>query len=354
MAAGRVTDRHRLRELRRGERAGAPEPRRLRDGGDAVRGTPVGAVARPRQRRPHAGPAAARRAPAAARRASPRTADRRSSCSARASARGRARTRSSTAARKVSSTPGSTTRSGSGPRTSASGRSRCSSTAGRTSTAARSACSATSTSGTRLDADERAGIRYVMITHHDDGVAALRPRARDPGTARGSGRPRPARPQVPKGMRWMPSDGVLPGARRHEELGHRRAREVRGEGPRLPRRPAALLPRRARLRRDRRSSSTRIATWLELEELQRQRVDQASTARRARASPSRSSSGRSRELQEQGLDADERLAQIVRGDRRREARCGRRRDDPARRGVTCAVNGDLDATRTSQPGVPRC
>ena len=175
VAARRVADRHRLRELRGGDRARAPGARRLRDGGDAVRGAAVGPVARPGPRRPRPGPDAARRAAGPPRRRSRRTAARSSSCSARASARGRARTRSSTGARRASSTPGSTTRSGSAPRTSASGRSRCSTTAAPTSTTSTVRVFSHISEWHALDPEERAGIRYVMITHHDDGVALFGP-----------------------------------------------------------------------------------------------------------------------------------------------------------------------------------
>ena len=107
-----------------------------------------------------------------------------------------------------------------------------------------------------LDPEERAGIRYVMITHHDDGVALFGPELMiqaPPWLG-----PRDSRPHAgAEGDALDADDGVLPGARGHEELGQRRAREVRGEGPRLPRRPAPVLPRRARLRRPPRPSSMR-------------------------------------------------------------------------------------------------
>ena len=125
-------------------------------------------------------------------------------CSARASARGRARTRSSTRARRASSTPASTTRSGSALRTSASGRSACSSTIVPTWTAASSACSTTSASWEALDPATRERLRFVMITHYDDGVGAFGPELAIQAPE-WLGDPQTRHATVPKGMRWMPT-----------------------------------------------------------------------------------------------------------------------------------------------------
>jgi uncharacterized membrane protein len=55
-----------------------------------------------------------------------------------------------------------------------------------------------------LDPDERARVRYVMITHHDDGVAVFGPELAIQAPAwLGPVDARPA--EVPKAMRWMPS-----------------------------------------------------------------------------------------------------------------------------------------------------
>ena len=136
VAHGRVTDGNRLRELRGRVDPRVPDPRRLRDDGDAVLGPAVAALARPGERGPQAHADARGRAPRPARAVPARSGGRRSCCSARASARGPARTRSSDRARRVSSTRASTSRSGSARRTSASGRSACSTTIAPTSTAA--------------------------------------------------------------------------------------------------------------------------------------------------------------------------------------------------------------------------
>ena len=118
---------------------------------------------------------------------------------------------------------------------------------------------------------------------------AVRARARDPGAgvARRPGRAPGA--GVPKSDALDAEHRVLPGARRHEELGHRRARPVRGEGPRLPRRPPAVLPRARfdatdeQLERPRRGSSSESSSAAS---------GSRPTATRARASPRRSSSAR--------------------------------------------------------------
>src|SRR6185436_19844336 len=55
-----------------------------------------------------------------------------------------------------------------------------------------------------VDPAERSRIRYVMITHHDDGVALFGPElAIQAPDWLGPAGERPA--EVPKGMRWMPS-----------------------------------------------------------------------------------------------------------------------------------------------------
>ena len=106
VVAGRVADRHRLRQLRRGLDHGVPLPRRLRNGRDAVLGPTVAALARSRRRRAPANSEADGALSANAWSRSRTANARRSSSSARASARGRARTRSSTTGRRGSSTTG--------------------------------------------------------------------------------------------------------------------------------------------------------------------------------------------------------------------------------------------------------
>ena len=125
-----------------------------------------------------------------------------------------------------------------------------------------SACSTTSTSGGRWILRRRERIRYVMITHHDDGVALFGPELaiQAPEWLRRSGHS-PGR--GPEGDAVGADVDVLPGARRHEELGHRRAGPVRRQGPRLPRRPAPVPPRDPRLRASPSSSIRRIDEWLE-------------------------------------------------------------------------------------------
>ena len=55
-----------------------------------------------------------------------------------------------------------------------------------------------------LPTAEREAIRYVMITHQDDGVALFGPDGSS-GRPTGSARRRPAPVGVPKGMRWTPT-----------------------------------------------------------------------------------------------------------------------------------------------------
>ena len=310
VAAGRVADRHRLRELRRGDRARAARARRLRDGGDAVRGATVGAVARPGPRRPQAGAAAARRAAARGSARSPRPTRPKfvlfgESLGAWTSQdpfvdRGtqglvdtghRPRDLDRHAALQQVEGAGAVRR----PR--------------RRRRRASSGCSTTSASGTRSTPRTRAKIRYVMITHHDDGVALFGPELAIQAPE-WLGPPDDPPVVGAEGDALDADHHVLPGARRHEELGQRRPGQVRGEGPRLPRRPAPVLPRHARLRRHRRAARRH-------RHLARARgaASAASGSRRTaqpgRASRRRSSSRRSRDLHEQGLDPDERLAQIV-------------------------------------------
>ena len=218
--------------------------RELRDRRDAIRGAAVAAVARPCRRRSHdrlgssstrspSGSAGCRTHPVP-----------RSCCSARASARGRARTRSWTRARMASSMPASTTRSGSGRRTSVSGRNRSSATSEPTSPPSWSASSTTSANGKRPRPSSASSMRYVMITHHNDGVARFGPgliiQAPD-----WLGHPDATLAGDPEGHAVDADHDVLPGARRHEELGQRGSRRVRGDRSRLPSRPASVLPCRS-------------------------------------------------------------------------------------------------------------
>ncbi len=97
-----------------------------------------------------------------------------------------------------------------------------------------------------LDPETRGRIRYMMITHYDDGVAVFGPElAVQAPDWLGDPESRPG--PVPKGMRWMPSStffqvlvdmknaaNVVPG--------------VFAAGPRLPRRPPPVLPRAAGVR----------------------------------------------------------------------------------------------------------
>ena len=191
VAHGRVADRHRLRQLRGGVDPRVPHPRRLRHAGDAVLGAAVAALARPRERGPPAHADArgrAARAPRAvpARPAAEGVALRREP--RRVDEPGRVRR---TRARRASSTPASTSRSGSAHRTSASGRSACSTTTAPTSTAASIGVFDHVEELESLDPATRERLRFVMITHYNDGVGAFGPELLDPGAASGSGRPRP-------------------------------------------------------------------------------------------------------------------------------------------------------------------
>ena len=92
-----------------------------------------------------------------------------------------------------------------------------------------------------LGREARERLRYVMVTHDNDGVACFGPDllARAPdwlGPARDPSRGRPEDRAVAE------PDHVRPDAHRHEELGERDPRPVRGEGPRLPGRPRPVRP----------------------------------------------------------------------------------------------------------------
>ena len=249
--------------------ARAAGARELRDGRDAVRGPAVGALARPGARK--AGAQArllldalhdrlARDPRATPTEARPLRREPRRVVEPGPVRRSRHRT--------ASTTPASTTRSGSARRTSASGRSRCSTTTAPTSTAP--------LVGVFNDIDEwrrarapsaRERIRYVMITHHNDGVALFGPElAIQAPTWLGPPETRPS--GVPKGDAVDADHDVLPGARRHEELGERRAGQVRGHGPRLPGATCcrSSTPCSASMRP--RTQRERIAAWLEENELQ--------------------------------------------------------------------------------------
>jgi uncharacterized membrane protein len=160
-----------------------------------------------------------------------------------------------------------------------------------------------------LDPEERAKVRYVMITHHDDGVALFGPeiaiQAPDwlgPADTRPHG--------VPKGMRWMPSTTffqvlvdmknsatVVPG--QFAAKGHDYRADL------LPFFHAALGFDASDEQLD------RIASWLALDELQRDQWIKA-----------HGDAGRSlavavierafRDLHEEGFDPEERLGRLVR------------------------------------------
>ncbi len=285
VAARRVTDRHRLRQLRRGDGARAARPRRLRDGRDAVRGAPVGAVARP-------GPRGPRR--------------RRGCCSTRC-------------------TPGSPrSRRRERPKFVLFGESLGAwtsqdpfvdrGTQGLVDTGIDHAIWIGTPHFSKWKEqvlfDGRAGRRprrRAGVQRHrrvararprgagqdpvrDDHAPrrrrrAVRARARDPGAGRGSGR-RDTRPSAGAEGHALDADHhVLPGARRHEELGQRRARASsrRRATTTAPTCCRSSTPRSASTRP--RSSSTRSPTWLEREELRAQRVDQG--ARRDGQEPGR-------------------------------------------------------------------
>ncbi|MGZ6995809.1 MAG: alpha/beta-hydrolase family protein, partial [Acidimicrobiia bacterium] len=160
-----------------------------------------------------------------------------------------------------------------------------------------------------LDPEERAGIRYLMITHHDDGVALFGPelaiQAPDWLGPRDS---RP--PEVPKSMRWMPttaffqvlvdmknSANVVPG--KFAAKGHDYRADL------LPFFNAALDFDATGAQLD------AIAGWLEAEELARsQWITDHGTAGKSLAATvvERALT----DLSEQGLDRDDHLARIVR------------------------------------------
>ncbi|MGZ4801497.1 MAG: alpha/beta-hydrolase family protein [Acidimicrobiia bacterium] len=160
-----------------------------------------------------------------------------------------------------------------------------------------------------LDPEERAGIRYLMITHHDDGVALFGPelaiQAPDWLGPRDS---RP--PEVPKSMRWMPttaffqvlvdmknSANVVPG--KFAAKGHDYRADL------LPFFNAALGLDATDAQLD------AIAAWLEAEELARsQWITDHGTAGKSLAATvvERALT----DLSEQGLDRDDHLARIVR------------------------------------------
>ena len=81
-----------------------------------------------------------------------------------------------------------------------------------------------------LDAAARERLRFVMITHYNDGVGAFGPELADPG----AGMAGPARDPPGDGAEGHALDAdhrLLPGARRHEERGQRRARRLRRDRP---------------------------------------------------------------------------------------------------------------------------
>jgi hypothetical protein len=160
-----------------------------------------------------------------------------------------------------------------------------------------------------LSEAERAGIRYVMITHHDDGVALFGPELMiQAPTWLG---PRDTRPmQVPKAMRWMPttaffqvlvdmknSANVVPG--KFAAKGHDYRADL------LPFFHAALGFDATDAQLD------AIALWLETEELQRSQwiTEHGATGKSLAATVIERALS---DLQEQGLDRDDHLAEIVR------------------------------------------
>jgi uncharacterized membrane protein len=160
-----------------------------------------------------------------------------------------------------------------------------------------------------LEPEEREGIRYLMITHHDDGVALFGPELMiqaPPWLGPAVSRP----PQVPKSMRWMPSTAffqvlvdmknsanVVPGT--FAAKGHDYRADL------LPFFNAALGFDASDAQLD------AIATWLELEELQRSQwiSEHGATGKSLAATVVERALN---DLQEQGLDRDDHLAQIVR------------------------------------------
>lgn len=159
-----------------------------------------------------------------------------------------------------------------------------------------------------LDPEARAKVRYVMITHHDDGVAVFGPElAIQAPEWLGPPDSRPS--SVPKGMRWMPTTAffqvlvdmknsatVVPG--KFAAKGH----DYRAD----------LLPFfHTVLGFDATEEQIAdIATYLEREELERSEWIKAHGAAGTSLAAAVVSQAM-RDLHEQGLDPDERLAQIV-------------------------------------------
>ena len=160
-----------------------------------------------------------------------------------------------------------------------------------------------------LSPEERASIRYVMITHHDDGVALFGPElAIQAPEWLGPPHTRPS--EVPKGMRWMPSTAffqvlvdmknsanVVPG--KFAAKGHDYRSDL------LPFFDAALGFDVTQAQLD------AIAAWLELEELQRSEWISAHGATGKSLAATVVERALS-DLHEQGLERDDHLARIVR------------------------------------------
>jgi uncharacterized membrane protein len=159
-----------------------------------------------------------------------------------------------------------------------------------------------------LDPEERAKVRYVMITHHDDGVALFGPEiAIQAPEWLGPPETRPS--AVPKGMRWMPSTAffqvlvdmknsatVVPG--QFAAKGHDYRADL------LPFFHAALGFDATGEQLD------AIAAWLERDEYERSEWIKA----HGRAGKSLACAVVERamqELHESGVDGDQRLAQLV-------------------------------------------
>ena len=160
-----------------------------------------------------------------------------------------------------------------------------------------------------LEPEERAGIRYLMITHHDDGVALFGPELgiQAPDWL---GPPATRPVQVPKGMRWMPSTtffqvlvdmknsaNVVPG--QFAAKGHDYRSDL------LPFFDAVLGFDATGTQLD------AIAEWLELEELQRSQwiTEHGATGKSLAATVIERALS---DLHEQGMDRDDHLARIVR------------------------------------------
>lgn len=159
-----------------------------------------------------------------------------------------------------------------------------------------------------LDPEERAKVRYVMITHHDDGVALFGPEiAIQAPEWLGPPETRPR--EVPKGMRWMPSTAffqvlvdmknsatVVPG--QFAAKGHDYRADL------LPFFHAALGLDATGEQLD------AIAAWLERDELERSKWIEAH-GKTGKSLASSVVERAMRELHEQGVDGDERLARLV-------------------------------------------